>query len=140
MRPGTLRPGQHVSLMGADGPGKSEIDPEELLRARIVCDEWEQASHNGDIARAVEAGRIGRDDVLELGLVLSGAEVGRRSESEITAFDSTGLAVQDLAVARADLRALSSRSGGRGLRRSHRDRASLINAPEAARPPLRDDS
>jgi alanine dehydrogenase len=97
--PGTLRPGQHVSLMGADGPGKSEMDPEELLRARIVCDEWEQASHNGDIAEAVEAGRIGRDDVLELGLVLSGAQEGRRSETEITVFDSTGLAVQDLAVA-----------------------------------------
>ena len=99
MGPGTLRPGQHVSLMGADGPGKSEIDPEELLRARIVCDEWEQASHNGDIAQAVEAGRIGRDDVLELGLVLSSAREGRRSETEITVFDSTGLAVQDLAVA-----------------------------------------
>jgi alanine dehydrogenase len=97
--PGSLRAGQHVSLMGADGPGKAEIAVEELLRARVVCDEWEQASHNGDIGRAVDAGRLGREDVAELGRVLLGEEEGRRSEDEITVFDSTGLAVQDLAVA-----------------------------------------
>jgi ornithine cyclodeaminase/alanine dehydrogenase-like protein (mu-crystallin family) len=98
---GTLRPGQHLSLMGADGPGKAEAELEELLRARIVCDEWEQASHNGEIAHAVEAGRLRREDVAELGRVLLGEEPGRRSRDEITAFDSTGLAVQDLAVALA---------------------------------------
>jgi alanine dehydrogenase len=97
--PGSLRAGQHVSLMGADGPGKAEIDVEELLRARVVCDEWEQASHNGDIGRAVEAGSMRREDVVELGHVLLGEEEGRRSDDEITVFDSTGLAVQDLAVA-----------------------------------------
>ena len=96
---GTLHAGQHVSLMGADGPGKAEIAVEELLRARVVCDEWEQASHNGDIARAVEAGRLRREAVAELGRVLLGEEPGRRDEHEITVFDSTGLAVQDLAVA-----------------------------------------
>jgi ornithine cyclodeaminase/alanine dehydrogenase-like protein (mu-crystallin family) len=96
---GDLHAGQHVSLMGADGPGKAEIAVEELLRARVVCDEWEQASHNGDIARAVEAGRLGRTDVAELGRVLSGEERGRSDEHEITVFDSTGLAAQDLAVA-----------------------------------------
>jgi alanine dehydrogenase len=95
---GSLRAGQHVSLMGADGPGKAEIDVEELLRARVVCDEWEQASHNGDIGRAVDEGRLGREDVAELGGVLLGEEKGRRSDDEITVFDSTGLAVQDLAV------------------------------------------
>jgi alanine dehydrogenase len=97
--PGSLRPGQHVSLMGADGPGKAEMAVDELLRARIVCDEWEQASHNGDIARAVEAGRLGRDDVVQLGDVLAGTAEGRKSEHDITVFDSTGLAIQDLGVA-----------------------------------------
>jgi ornithine cyclodeaminase/alanine dehydrogenase-like protein (mu-crystallin family) len=87
--------------MGADGPGKAEIEVEELLRARIVCDEWEQASHSGDIARAVAAGRLGRDRVAELGRVLAGDEAGRADEHEITIFDSTGLAVQDLAIALA---------------------------------------
>ena len=96
---GSLRPGQHVSLMGADGPGKAEIAVEELLRARVVCDEWEQASHNGDIASAVEAGRLGRDDVAQIGDVLAGTAEGRQSEHDITVFDSTGLAIQDLGVA-----------------------------------------
>jgi alanine dehydrogenase len=99
--PGSLRAGQHVSLMGADGPGKAEMAVEELLRARVVCDEWEQASHNGEIGRAVDAGSLRREDVAELGLVLTGEEEGRREESDITVFDSTGLAVQDLAVALA---------------------------------------
>ena len=97
--PGSLRPGQHVSLMGADGPGKAEIAVEELLRARVVVDEWEQASHNGDIGRAVDAGSIARADVTELGHILLGDAPGRASADEITVFDSTGLAVQDLAVA-----------------------------------------
>jgi ornithine cyclodeaminase/alanine dehydrogenase-like protein (mu-crystallin family) len=97
---GALQPGQHASLMGADGPGKAEIADEELLRARVVCDEWEQASHNGEIAHALAAG-LRREDVAELGRVLTGEQEGRRSNDEITVFDSTGLAVQDLAVALA---------------------------------------
>jgi alanine dehydrogenase len=96
---GTLHAGQHVSLMGADGPGKAEIEVDELVRSRVVCDEWEQASHNGEIAHAVELGRLRREQVAELGRVLLGEEAGRSDEHEITAFDSTGLAVQDLAVA-----------------------------------------
>jgi ornithine cyclodeaminase/alanine dehydrogenase-like protein (mu-crystallin family) len=98
---GSLRAGQHVCLMGADGPGKAEIAVEELLRARVVVDEWEQASHNGDISRAVDTGSLGRDDVAELGRILLGEEPGRANGDEITVFDSTGLAVQDLAVAAA---------------------------------------
>jgi alanine dehydrogenase len=96
---GTLHAGQHVSLMGADGPGKSEIAVDELVRARVVCDEWAQASHNGDVAHAVDEGRLRREQVAELGRVLIGEEAGRSDEHEITVFDSTGLAVQDLAVA-----------------------------------------
>ena len=53
---GSLRPGQHVSLMGADGPGKAEIAVAELARARVFCDDWEQASHGGELAAAVAAG------------------------------------------------------------------------------------
>ena len=98
--PGALHAGQHVSLMGADGPGKSEIAVDELLRAHVVCDEWEQASHNGEIAHALDHG-LKRENVGELGRILAGEEEGRRDEHEITVFDSTGLAVQDLAVALA---------------------------------------
>ena len=107
---GSLRPGQHVSLMGADGPGKAEIAVEELLRTRIFADDWEQASHNGELVHAVEAGLLRREQVTELGKVLTG-EAGRTSDEEITAFDSTGLAIQDLAIALAAL----DRAGERDL-------------------------
>jgi alanine dehydrogenase len=98
---GRLRPGQHASLMGADGPGKAEIAIAELARVRVFCDDWEQASHNGDLAHAVKAGVIGRDDVTDLGAVLTAQELGRQSPDDITIFDSTGLAIQDLAIALA---------------------------------------
>jgi alanine dehydrogenase len=100
---GALRKGQHASLMGADGPGKAEIAVEELARVRVFCDDWEQASHNGDLVHAVEAGALRRDDVTELGLVLAGRAEGRRDDDDATVFDSTGLAIQDLAVALAAL-------------------------------------
>jgi alanine dehydrogenase len=96
---GSLRPGQHVSLMGADGPGKAEIAVGELARAHVFCDDWEQASHGGECAAAVAAGVLAREDVTELGRVLVGEAEGRRSPEDTTAFDSTGLALQDLAVA-----------------------------------------
>ena len=96
---GALRPGQHVSLMGADGPGKAEIAVAELARVHVFCDDWEQASHGGECAAAVEAGALSRADVTEIGHVLAGDAEGRRSADEVTAFDSTGLALQDLAVA-----------------------------------------
>ena len=98
---GSLQPGQHASLMGADGPGKAEIAVEELARVRVFCDDWEQASHNGDLVHAVEAARVRREDVTEIGQVLAGEADGRRSAEEATVFDSTGLAIQDLAIALA---------------------------------------
>jgi alanine dehydrogenase len=99
--PGSLRGGQHVSLMGADGPGKAEIAVEEILRTHVFCDDWEQASHNGELAHAVEAGGLGKENVTQLGDVLRGTAPGRRDADDITVFDSTGLAIQDLAVALA---------------------------------------
>ena len=98
---GTLQPGQHVSLMGADGPGKAEIAVDELLRTRIFADDWEQASHNGELVHAVEAGGLEREEITELGTVLTGDAPGRENDDEITTFDSTGLAIQDLAIALA---------------------------------------
>jgi ornithine cyclodeaminase/alanine dehydrogenase-like protein (mu-crystallin family) len=101
LEPGTLRPGQHVSLMGADGPGKAEAVTEVLAGsgARLFCDDWEQASHGGELAHAVDEGAVGPADVTELGAVLAGSADGRRDDGEITLFDSTGLAIQDLAIA-----------------------------------------
>ena len=98
---GSLREGQHVSLMGADGPGKAEVTVGELSRGRLFADDWEQASHGGELAAAVAAGTVSRADVTMLGDVLAGTADGRRSRAEITLFDSTGLAIQDLAIALA---------------------------------------
>jgi alanine dehydrogenase len=89
--------------MGADGPGKAEIAVAELVRCRVFADDWEQASHNGELVHAVEAGELTREQVTELGAVLAGNALGRQSADEITAFDSTGLAIQDLAIALAAL-------------------------------------
>ncbi len=108
---GSLRPGQHVSLMGADGPGKAEISPAELRRTRLFCDDWEQASHGGELAHLAEAGAIARSDVTELGSVLAGEVIARVSADEITTFDSTGLAIQDLAIIVAAMRRLPELSG-----------------------------
>ena len=102
---GGLRPGQHVSLMGADGPGKAEVAGGELARARLFCDDWEQASHGGELAHAVEAGLVAQGDVTAIGDVLAGTAAGREGPGDITMFDSTGLAIQDLAIALAALEA-----------------------------------
>ncbi|HEX7254537.1 MAG TPA: hypothetical protein VF236_01285, partial [Gaiellaceae bacterium] len=82
-----------------DGESQITTDPE--ARVRVFADDWEQASHNGDLAHAAEAGAITQDDVTQLGDVLAGTAPGRQSPDDITIFDSTGLAIQDLAVALA---------------------------------------
>jgi len=96
-----LRPGQHLAVLGADAHGKQEIDLDAIERCRLFCDEWEQASAGGELANGVDAGIVGRDDVVQFGDVLNGEEEGRRGAEEITLFDSTGLAIQDLAICKA---------------------------------------
>jgi alanine dehydrogenase len=105
----TLRPGQHLNMLGADGPGKAEATVEAVTACALFCDEWEQASHGGELTPAVEAGAVTEDDVTELGAVLAGDAPGRPGPEAITLFDSTGLAIQDLAIAAAALQ--SCRSG-----------------------------
>jgi alanine dehydrogenase len=96
---GDLRPGLHLNMLGADGPGKAEASIEAVARCALFCDEWEQASHGGELTGAVEAGAIARADVTDLGAVLAGAAPGRPHDDAVTLFDSTGLAIQDLAIA-----------------------------------------
>jgi alanine dehydrogenase len=105
-----LRAGIHVNLLGADGPGKAEAEVAAVERAlaegRLFCDEWEQASHGGELTGAAAAGSVGREDVTELGAVCAGLAPGRANDEQITLFDSTGLAIQDLAIVLGVLEAL----------------------------------
>ena len=98
VRAGDLRPGLHLNMLGADGPGKAEAEPEAVARAELFCDEWTQASHGGELTAAVAAGLVTRERVTELGAVLTGAAPGRSGPDAVTLFDSTGLAIQDLAL------------------------------------------
>ncbi len=100
-----LNPGQHLNMLGADGPGKAEASLEAVTACALFCDEWEQASHGGELTASVQAGRVTREQVTELGAVLAGDAAARPGPEAVTLFDSTGLAVQDLAVAAAALQA-----------------------------------
>jgi alanine dehydrogenase len=94
--------GTHINAMGADGPGKQELDPQILREARIVVDEPEQSLHGGELNVPVSQGLLSEHDIAAmLGEVITGSKTGRQSPSDITVFDSTGLAIQDVALASA---------------------------------------
>ncbi|MEM2106499.1 MAG: alanine dehydrogenase [Candidatus Bathyarchaeia archaeon] len=93
--------GIHINAIGADAPGKEELDPSILKRAVIIVDDWEQAFHSGEINVPASKGLINRRDIHgELGEVIVGKKKGRTTDKEITVFDSTGLAIQDATVAK----------------------------------------
>jgi ornithine cyclodeaminase/alanine dehydrogenase-like protein (mu-crystallin family) len=100
-----VRPGLHLNMLGADGPGKAEADPAAVALCELFCDEWEQAGHGGELTGAVTAGLVERAQVRQLGDVLTGAAEGRSGPDAATLFDSTGLAIQDLAICLALLEA-----------------------------------
>jgi alanine dehydrogenase len=105
VRAADLRPGMHLNMLGADGPGKAEAEVEAVTRASLFCDEWQQAGHGGELTGAVQAGLVTREMVNELGAVLTGAAPGRANDDAVTLFDSTGLAIQDVAICLAVLEA-----------------------------------
>ena len=92
--------GMHINAIGADAPGKEELDPTVLKMAKIVIDDWEQSSHSGEINVPLSKGIISKENIYaELGEIVAGKKLGRVSDDEITIFDSTGLAIQDVATA-----------------------------------------
>lgn len=92
--------GTHINAIGADAPGKEELDPAILKRAYVFVDDIEQAMHSGEINVPVSKGLFRREDIAgTLGQVVIGL-CGRKRREEITIFDSTGLAIQDIAIAR----------------------------------------
>ncbi|MBK5928122.1 cyclodeaminase [Rhodobaculum claviforme] len=100
LRADWLRPGQHVTAMGADQPGKTEVDPALFARASYVPDRLSQARAMGELRAAIAAGAVAPDAAFpELGAVLSGTAPGRRDPQAITFADLTGTGVQDTAIA-----------------------------------------
>ncbi len=95
-----VQPGTHIIALGADAPGKQELSSELTARAKIVVDSRESACYGGEINVPLSQGIITRDRIwAEIGEIIRGQKTGRETPQEITLFDSTGLAIQDLALA-----------------------------------------
>ncbi|MBS7640401.1 MAG: alanine dehydrogenase [Candidatus Bathyarchaeia archaeon] len=109
--------GTHFNCIGADAPGKEELDPRILKRAKIIVDDWEQAAHGGEINVPLSMGVISKRDIwAELGEIIVGKTPGRTSEDEITVFVSTGLAIQDAVTAHLAYKKALERGAGRRIR------------------------
>jgi alanine dehydrogenase len=94
-----VKPGTHINAIGADAAGKQELDPNILAAAKIVVDDWAQASHSGEINVPLSRGELTPKQVYgSLGEVVADKKPGRENAEEITVFDSTGLVIQDLSL------------------------------------------
>lgn len=109
-----IEKGMHINAIGADGPGKQEHDPAIVkLADKVVVDSLAQCKRIGEIQHALSQGLIHESDVhAEIGEILIGKKVGRESKDEITFFDSTGLAAQDIAAAHVVLKAAKEKNLG----------------------------
>jgi len=104
-----VRPGTFVAAVGADSPDKQELDPALLQGHKVVADILDQCLHVGEIHHGVAGGFLTAADVhAELGQVIAGKRPGRTNPEEITIFDSTGTALQDLAAAMVVYRKVST--------------------------------
>lgn len=95
-----VRPGTHLSCVGADMPGKQEIASDLAAAARLFCDDRAQSISSGEFEVPVAHGAFAAERIVEIGEVIAGTVPGRTSESDITVFDTSGIAVQDLASAK----------------------------------------
>ena len=104
-----IQKGVHITAMGSDTPEKQELDPGILEKADlVVADSISQCLTRGEICQALKAGRINKDDVVELGNVLVDPKLGRESDDQITVADLTGVAVQDIQISKAVYQSLVS--------------------------------
>ena len=112
-----VSPGTHINAIGADAPNKQEINPDILQQAKVVIDDWAQASHSGEINVPLKQKLISRKNIYaSLGDIVAGKKKGRTSTEEITLFDATGLAIQDIACAYEVYRALKNKRGIKSIR------------------------
>jgi alanine dehydrogenase len=117
VKAGWLKDGVHINAIGADAKGKQELDPDILKNAKIVIDDWTQASHSGEINVPLSRKLISRRNIYtELGRIVCGKKKGRTSSREWTVFDSTGLAIQDVAIGNLIYKTAKQRNTGKSLR------------------------
>ena len=111
-----VRPGVHINAIGADAPGKQELDPKILRDALVVVDERDQAIHGGELNVPIRRGQFHPRQIhATLGHILIGKTRGRRDPREITVFDSTGLAIHDIALGAEIVRRATRRGIGRRI-------------------------
>jgi alanine dehydrogenase len=109
-----IMPGTHINAVGADAQGKEELEPSILNQAMVVVDDLRQASHGGEINVPISKGLFKKQQIYAtLGEIITGKKTGRTDNKTITVFDSTGLAIEDIAVAR--LLYEKARNKGTGL-------------------------
>jgi ornithine cyclodeaminase len=97
-----IRPGTHITAVGSDTPEKQELDSAILARAtRVVVDSLSQCEFRGEVFKALGAGLIRKEDLVELGAVIADERFRRASEDETTVADLTGVAVQDVQISKA---------------------------------------
>ncbi len=105
-----VSPGTHINAIGADAPGKQEINPKILKQAKIVVDDRTQASHSGEINVPISRKQMTKRNIYALlGDIIAGKKQGRISAGEITLFDATGLAIQDVSCGYIVYKALKNR-------------------------------
>ncbi|NLX84717.1 MAG: ornithine cyclodeaminase family protein [Synergistaceae bacterium] len=100
---GWLKKGCHINTIGADMAGKQEIDPEITATVKVFGDSRIQVAQKGECQHALSRGMISSEQITEIGEVLNGTRLGRTSADEITMFDATGMALQDLMTAKVAL-------------------------------------
>lgn len=110
-----VKPGTHLSCMGADMPVKQELDDRIVAGARVFADDLEQVITVGECRPAYRKGTIRKSDITEIGKVIAKELPGRRSEEEITLFDSTGIAIQDLITAKTAIQIARQKGIGQDI-------------------------
>jgi len=113
----SIQDGMHINAIGADGPGKQELDPHIMTRAsKIVVDSLEQCRKIGEIQHALIQGLIDESNIhAEIGEIINGNKLGRETDDEITLFDSTGLSAQDIAAAKIVYEAAKKKGLGKRI-------------------------
>ncbi len=98
MRKEWISPGTHINAIGADMPGKQELEPALVASAKVFADSTAQVVAKGECQHAAKLGLVSAENITEIGAVLEGTRPGRTGPSDVTLFDATGMAIQDLVV------------------------------------------